>query len=81
MMVDYREYLGPDWKPSYENASTLICNHSVFMDPLVMMYRGTSSHVSKASILDVPFAGVVGIASQHLWINRSDKGARKDMLT
>ena len=29
--VDYREYLGPDWTPSYEGASTLLFNHSSWM--------------------------------------------------
>ena len=25
--VDYSKYLGPDWTPKYEGASTLISNH------------------------------------------------------
>ncbi len=25
--ADYSKYLGPDWKPTYEGASTLISNH------------------------------------------------------
>ena len=37
--VDYSHYLGPGWKPTYNNAGTVICNHSVFIDPLVHWYR------------------------------------------
>ena len=34
--VDYSAYLGPDWKPSYKNTGTIIVNHTVFMDTLIM---------------------------------------------
>lgn len=37
--VDYSEYLGPDWQPSYENPGTVISNHQCFMDIIVHMYR------------------------------------------
>lgn len=30
--VDYRKYFGPDWKATYENASTIIGNHSSWID-------------------------------------------------
>lgn len=26
--VDYKKYLGPDWKPSFDGATTMISNHS-----------------------------------------------------
>ena len=26
--IDYRIYLGPDWTPTYEGASTLVFNHA-----------------------------------------------------
>jgi hypothetical protein len=30
--VDYKVYLGPDWKPKYEGAPTIISNHRSFLD-------------------------------------------------
>jgi hypothetical protein len=29
--IDYSVYLGPDWEPSYENASTYVVNHSIWI--------------------------------------------------
>ena len=29
--IDYKKYLGPDWKPSYRGASTFVSNHSAWM--------------------------------------------------
>lgn len=29
--IDYKKWLGPDWKPSYENAGTIISNHGSWM--------------------------------------------------
>lgn len=33
--VDYKKYLGPDWKPTDRKPSTIVCNHSVWMDILL----------------------------------------------
>lgn len=37
--VDYSEYLGPDWKPSWENPGTVVSNHVSFTDVMCHMYR------------------------------------------
>lgn len=37
--ICYEKYLGPDWKPSYENPGSIISNHSSWVDILVHMYR------------------------------------------
>ena len=66
--VDYSEYLGPDWKPSFKNAGTIISNHTVFIDILVMSHRGTNSMVSKAGVERMPLMGVIGNAVGNLWI-------------
>lgn len=35
--TDYSKYLGPDWEPEFDGASTLIFNHTTWMDILVGM--------------------------------------------
>ena len=35
--VCYKKWLGPDWKPTYENPGCKISNHSSFIDILVHM--------------------------------------------
>ena len=33
--VDYSKYLGPDWKPYFTGASTILANHSSYNDVLI----------------------------------------------
>ena len=35
--VDYSKYLGPDWSPTYEGASTYVVNHSSWMVSLCFL--------------------------------------------
>ena len=30
--ADYKKYLGPDWKPTYEGSGTIVSNHNLFLD-------------------------------------------------
>ena len=32
---DYKKYLGPDWTPKFEGASSYVCNHSCWLDILI----------------------------------------------
>jgi hypothetical protein len=34
--IDYKQFLGPDWKPKYEGASTLLFNHTSWS---VLIYK------------------------------------------
>ena len=51
------------------------------MDILVHMYRGNGSHVSKASVKNMPFIGSIATMTSCLYVEREDKGAKKSMLT
>jgi lysophosphatidylcholine acyltransferase/lyso-PAF acetyltransferase len=81
VIMDYKEYLGPDWKPTYKGASTIISNHSCVLDIVCHMYRQAPSHVSKAAVKNLPFVGTIATAVGCLYIDRFDEGARKDMIT
>ena len=37
--VCYKKYLGPDWKPSYENPGSIVANHTSWADTAVTMSR------------------------------------------
>jgi 1-acyl-sn-glycerol-3-phosphate acyltransferase len=37
--VCYKKYLGPDWKPSYENPGSIVGNHSSWADTPITMSR------------------------------------------
>lgn len=55
--MDYSKYLGPEWKPSYDKPSTVICNHSTWLDTPVMMTINSPSFIAKASVRKIPFVG------------------------
>lgn len=78
--ADYSKYLGPDWKPTLENASTIISNHQSIQDILVHMLKQEPSHVAKSSIKKVPFAGPVTMAVGSLFVDRGDKGQHNNLL-
>jgi 1-acyl-sn-glycerol-3-phosphate acyltransferase len=79
--LDYKEYLGPDWKQSFENPSTVVSNHQCFMDVAVHMLRQPPSHVAKGSIIRMPFVGTVADACGTLFFDRGDKSGTKDVLS
>ena len=37
--VDYKKYLGEDWKKTYENPGTIVSNHQCWLDIMMHMYR------------------------------------------
>ena len=37
--VDYSEYLGPDWKCSFKNATAVVANHLSWIDTMAHMFR------------------------------------------
>ena len=80
LKTDYSKYLGPNWKRSYDNPGTIISNHQSFLDIICHMYRQPPSHVSKAAVRKIPFVGHFAEASGCLFLNRADKGEKKDML-
>lgn len=48
--VDYRKYLGPDWKKTYEGAGIQVCNHSGWPDILTGLYCTKSAYVAKREV-------------------------------
>ena len=59
---DYKRWLGPDWKPTFEGASTIVSNHVCHMDILLVMSVLFPSFMAKASIRNFPFVGYIAVA-------------------
>ena len=36
--ICYKKFLGPDWTPEWEGASTMICNHVTMYDGIAALY-------------------------------------------
>ena len=77
--IDYKKYLGPDWKPSYENPSTVICNHSTYMDTPIMMTMYSPSFIAKDAVRKIPGVGYMAGLLGTLFVKRMSKDDRKAM--
>jgi len=79
--ANYKKYLGPDWvEDTNMIPGSCISNHATFMDIILHMYRQPPSHISKAGVRHIPFVGSIAAAVGCLFIERSDKGQRKDLI-
>lgn len=57
--VDYSEYLGPDWKMTFEGYGSVISNHQSFVDILVHQHMRMPCHVAKEGTKKLPFVGPI----------------------
>lgn len=70
--VDYRPFLGPDWTPEYTGASTIVANHSCYLDICIITVLKFPSFTPKSGIKNWPFIGqVCDLVFNSLFINRS----------
>ena len=44
--VDYKKWLGPDWKPTFEGAGIQVSNHQSWIDIMALLYLQCPSFVS-----------------------------------
>jgi len=77
---DYSKYLGPDWKLTYENPSTVVSNHTSWIDIVIHFLRQPPAFIGKASIKEIPFAGSIFVKCGCMFFDRSDKNAKKGVL-
>jgi hypothetical protein len=73
--LDYKKYLGPDSKLTFENPSTVVSNHQSMMDVVVHTLRQAPSHVAKASTRKLPILGTCAEILGCLFFDRGDKRA------
>ena len=70
---DYKKYLGEDWEPTNQKPGSIVSNHQSWVDIMVHMYRQPPSHVSKASVKDIPFIGHIADSCGCLFLERENK--------
>lgn len=73
---DYSRWLGPDWKPSWDNPSTIVSNHISWMDILVGLIYFCPSFLSKNSVRQYPGVGRIAIAIDCVFF---DRGGSKEI--
>lgn len=57
--VDYKQYLGPDWKPTFEGAGIQVANHQSWLDIMALLYTECPSFVAKREVLSYPGVGKI----------------------
>jgi 1-acyl-sn-glycerol-3-phosphate acyltransferase len=70
--IDYKEYLGPDWKAEWEGAPTYIANHTSFLDIMYMVTLVFPGFVARASVKTSPGVGALATLLGSVYINRVD---------
>jgi hypothetical protein len=78
--VDYNEYLGDEWELTYDSPGCIVSNHSGWMDIVVHMTRQPPCHVAKEATLKIPGVGRVAKAVGCLFVRRSDKNQKNDLM-
>jgi 1-acyl-sn-glycerol-3-phosphate acyltransferase len=76
--IDYKKYLGSDWKPKYEGASTMVFNHTSWIDILVGMYWNMPSFLSQHYVRNYPGVGRIADLLQSLYLNRTGTKEEKE---
>jgi 1-acyl-sn-glycerol-3-phosphate acyltransferase len=76
--MDYSKYLGPDWKPEYKGAASLVSNHSGWLDILTLFYVKKPSLVSKEGVKKWPIVGLVAQAIGTYFLDRA--GTKEERL-
>ena len=67
--ADYKKWLGPGWKPSFSNPSTIVSNHICWMDILIAQSIFFPSFVAKGSVRKYPLVGNIAAAIDCLFVD------------
>ena len=70
--VNYEKYLGPEWTPSYVSPSTIVCNHSSWVDIGLITIMKFPSFTPKMEIKKWPVIGqICDVVFNSYFINRA----------
>lgn len=68
--IDYSSFLGPEWKPEYEGASTLVSKHISWMDMLAAVVLYFPAFTARASGRNMPLLGNIMESMSTIFIQR-----------
>jgi hypothetical protein len=68
--IDYREYLGADWKAEWDGAPTLIANHTSWLDIMYAVSFSFSGFVARSSVEKIWGVGPCATILGSVYINR-----------
>jgi len=78
---DYSRFLGPDWRPTWEGAGTIVSNHCSFLDIGSLEYAFFTSFVSKKEVKNWPLIGKCAVCYDCIFVERgSTKESKQAVL-
>ena len=79
--VDYKPYLGPDWVPKYDGASTIVANHSGWVDIVLITVLKFPSFTPKLGIKKWPFIGqICDVVFNSYFVNRAGTAIERQKI-
>jgi lysophosphatidylcholine acyltransferase/lyso-PAF acetyltransferase len=78
--IDYREYLGPDWKAQWDGAPTYIGNHCSWLDIMYAIDIFFPGFVARSSVRDTWGVGPLSEMLGSVYINRVGEGSRDSKI-
>jgi len=80
--LDYTPYLGSGYDKGDDNTivSTYVSNHLSWMDPLILIDKIVPGFISKSDVLSYPFFGYFATCLGGIFVDRSDKNNRADII-
>ena len=70
LQICYKKYLGPDWKPKYSGAPTLISNHRSWTDITIGVGHFCACFVAAQRVRSIPGVWRVTDLLQCIYVNR-----------
>ena len=70
--VDYSKWLGPDWKPHYDNFTMYVSNHNGWNEIFNTFFfaRPMPGFIAKESVKEIPSIGTIATAIGSLFLKR-----------
>lgn len=68
---DYSKWLGPDWKPEWTGAGTIVSNHTSFIDICIMIVTFWPAFLAKVSLKKIYVVGDIATAMGSFYIERN----------
>ena len=68
--VSYKEWLGPDWKPTFDGAGIQVCNHQCWLDIMSLLWTEFPSFIADSKVRDLPGIGIIAVSAQSVFTVR-----------
>ena len=76
--VDYKKWLGPDWKPRFDRVGIQVSNHQAWIDIMALLFFQFPSYVADSNVENLPGIGKIAHSAQCVFTKR--EGTKEDRI-